>query len=98
MVHPLVAASIPAPKLGKKEWAIPQSGTFIKNRRTDDNSRFTEERNDGKLSRSVLESSGGGDSFTDFNYPAQRIVDNRLYHKYAQEAAKLKLVERWRST
>jgi hypothetical protein len=32
------------------------------------NSRFTEERNDGKLSRSVLESSGGGDLFTDFNY------------------------------
>ena len=29
---------------------------------------FTEERNDGKLSRSVLESSGGGNSFTDFNY------------------------------
>ncbi|MEG4577117.1 hypothetical protein QUA56_31265, partial [Microcoleus sp. N3A4] len=27
--------------------------------------------NDGKLSRSVLESSGGGDSFTDFNYCAK---------------------------
>jgi hypothetical protein len=37
-------------------------------RRIYDKDRFTEERNDGKLSRSVLESSGGGDSFTDFNY------------------------------
>jgi len=33
-----------------------------------DNSRLTEERYDAKVSRSVLKSSGGGDSFTDFNY------------------------------
>lgn len=37
------------------------------NRRTNVSSRFSEERNDGKLSRSVLESSGEGDLFTDFN-------------------------------
>ncbi len=33
-----------------------------------DNSRVTEEPYDGKLSSTVLESSGGGDSFTDFNH------------------------------
>lgn len=32
------------------------------------NSRFTEERYDAKVSRTVLESSGGGDFLTDFNY------------------------------
>jgi hypothetical protein len=35
--------------------------------RANDNSRFTEERSDGKLSRYVLESSGRGNPFTDFN-------------------------------
>jgi N-terminal domain of reverse transcriptase len=53
---------------GVKSLTPKQRLTLIKDRRTDDNSRFTEERNDGKLSRSVLESSEGGNSFTDFNF------------------------------
>ncbi|WP_144870652.1 hypothetical protein [Hyella patelloides] len=36
-------------------------------RRSNDSSRFIEERSDGKLSRYVLESSGRGNPFTDFN-------------------------------
>ena len=32
-----------------------------------DSSRLTEERYEVKVSRTVLESSGGGDLFTDFN-------------------------------
>ncbi|MDJ0903908.1 MAG: hypothetical protein QNJ55_34485 [Xenococcus sp. MO_188.B8] len=35
--------------------------------RSNDSSRFIEERSDGKLSRYVLESSGRGNPFTDFN-------------------------------
>ena len=44
-----------------------------------DKSRSTEERCEGKLSRTVLESSGGGDLFTDFNpsghFPILLIID-----------------------
>ncbi len=36
--------------------------------RSNDSSRFIEERSDGKLSRYVLESSGKGNLFTDFNH------------------------------
>ena len=48
---------------------------FDLNRRSNDNSRLTEERSDGKLSRYVLESSGRGNPFTDFNEQLRKYVE-----------------------
>ncbi|ACK69025.1 hypothetical protein PCC7424_0562 [Gloeothece citriformis PCC 7424] len=56
-------------------------------RRRGDDSRLTQERYDEKLSRTLLESSGEGNSFTDFIHPPQckraDIVDH--YQKNRKE-------------